>query len=76
MIILVISNDENFLVFSLLVSKAFTFSTDKSEIKKNLISFQVKVFGRKTKETTWVSYFIKLTKRPSFYVNENHLANI
>lgn len=75
MIIFVIST-ENFPVFSLLVSKAFTFSTDKSEIKKNLISFQVKVFGRKTKETTWVSYFIKLIKRPSFYVNENHLANI
>ena len=34
MIIFVISTDENFPVLSLLVSKAFTFSTDKSEIKE------------------------------------------
>ena len=33
---------------------------------RNVILFQIKVFGRNIKETTLVRYFIKVTERPSF----------
>ena len=33
---------------------------------RNVILFQIEVFGRNTKETTLPKYFIKATARPSF----------
>ena len=32
----------------------------------NMVVFQMKVFGRNTKETTLAGYFIKVTTHPSF----------
>ena len=51
----------------LFVSSFTTNSTRFSNFDiRNMILFQMKVFGRNIKETTLARYFIKVTGRPSF----------
>ena len=51
----------------LFVSSFTTNSTRLSNFDiRNMILFQMKVFGRNIKETTLTRYFIKVTARPSF----------
>ena len=51
----------------LFVSSFTTNSTRFSNFDiRNMILFQMKVFGRNIKETTLARYFIKVTARPSF----------
>ena len=51
----------------LFVSSFTTSSARFSEFdSRNVILFQIKVFGRYIKETTLIRYFIKVTARPSF----------
>ena len=53
--------------FILFVSSFTTNSTRFSNFDiRNMILFQMKVFGRNIKETTLARYFIKVTARPSF----------
>ena len=47
-------------------SFTITFARISKTDAKNMISFQIRVFGRDVKETTLTRYFIEVAAHPSF----------